>query len=132
MLKIAMWVVQIVPKNVSKALQIALKIGSKPCIMMTIDITTTNDDGDGGEVAALAIGAAALGAMGGYAAGESSAAQSSTTVYNAPPPSGYSSLPCTPNTSVVNGVNYYQCGASWYTQAYGNGGVVYMPVSAPQ
>jgi hypothetical protein len=91
-----------------------------------------DDDWDGGEVAAVAIGAAALGAMGGYAAGESSAAQSTTTVYNAPPPSGYSSLPCTPNTSVVNGVNYYQCGASWYTQAYGNGGVVYMPVSAPQ
>lgn len=96
-----------------------------------------NDDWDDGEVAAIAIGAAALGAMGGYVAGESSASQSTsatpptTVVYSAPPPSGSAGLPCTPYTAVVNGVTYYQCGATWYTQAYGSSGVIYMPVPAP-
>jgi hypothetical protein len=66
----------------------------------------------------------------GHAAGQSS--QSSTTEVNsAPPPSGSAGLPCNPNTTVVNGVTYYQCGSSWYTQAYGNTGVIYMPVPAP-
>jgi hypothetical protein len=29
-------------------------------------------------------------------------------------------------------VTYYQCGSTWYTQAYGSGGVVYMPVPEPR
>ncbi|MDV6343917.1 hypothetical protein [Nitrosomonas sp. Is37] len=90
-----------------------------------------DDDWDDGEVAALAIGAAALGAMGGYVAGQSTATPSSTVVYSAPPSSGYASLPCAPYTTVVQGVTYYQCGSNWYTQAYGGSGVTYMPVPAP-
>jgi hypothetical protein len=84
----------------------------------------------------VAVGAAALGAVGGYAAGQSSASEtttaapSSTVVYTAPP-SGSAGLPCTPNTAVVQGVTYYQCGSSWYTQAYGSSGVMYMPVPPP-
>ncbi|MGZ8159288.1 MAG: hypothetical protein ACXWT4_10815 [Methylobacter sp.] len=81
----------------------------------------------------MAVGAAAIGAIGGYAAGQSNtaeAAPSTTTVY-APPPSGSSGLPCNPNTTVVKGVTYYQCGSSWYTQAYSNNGVIYMPVPPP-
>jgi hypothetical protein len=85
-------------------------------------------------VAALAIGAAVVGGVVGYAAGQSSAEQaaapSSTVVYTAPP-SGSAGLPCTPNTTVVSGVTYYQCGTAWYTQAYGSSGVMYMPVPAP-
>jgi hypothetical protein len=85
----------------------------------------------------VAVGAAALGAVGGYAAGQSSASQSastapsSTVVYTAPPPSGSAGLPCNPNTAVVQGVTYYQCGSNWYTQAYGNSGVMYVPVPPP-
>ena len=92
-----------------------------------------DDDWDDGEVAAVAVGAAALGAVGGYAAGQSSTtstAPASTVVYTAPP-SGSAGLPCTPNTAVVSGVTYYQCGSSWYTQAYGNNGVIYTPVPPP-
>lgn len=93
---------------------------------------------DDGEVAAVAVGAAAIGAMAGYAAGESNTTQSvttapapSTTVVYAAPPAGNASLPCSPNTSEVNGVTYYQCGSDWYTQAYGSNGVIYQPVPAP-
>jgi hypothetical protein len=78
----------------------------------------------------VAVGAVAVGAVADYAAGQS--AQSSTTVVtSAPPPSGSASLPCNPNMAVVKGVTYFQCGTAWYTQAYGNTGVIYMPVSAP-
>jgi len=93
------------------------------------------DDWDNGEVAAVAIGAAVVGGVVGYAAGQSSTEQttapSTTVVYTAPPASGSGGLPCTPNTAVVNGVTYYQCGTTWYTQAYGSSGVMYMPVPAP-
>jgi hypothetical protein len=93
---------------------------------------------DDGEVAAVAIGAAAIGAMAGYAAGESNTTQTTTTapapsttvVYTTPPPAS-GGLPCTPNTTVVQGVTYYQCGTSWYTQAYGPNGPIYTPVPAP-
>lgn len=86
-----------------------------------------DDNWDGGEVAIVAIGAAAVGAM----AASSQNPQDSTVVYSELPPTGSAGLPCTPNTAVVNGVTYYQCGTSWYTQAYGNGGVIYMPVPPP-
>jgi hypothetical protein len=88
-------------------------------------------------VAAVAVGAAAVGAMAGYAAGQSNTTQtaapapSTTVVYAPPPATGSSGLPCTPNTKVVQGVTYYQCGASWYTQAYGSNGAIYTPVPAP-
>jgi hypothetical protein len=35
------------------------------------------------------------------------------------------------NVTDVKGVTYYQCGSTWYTQAYGNSGVIYMPVPPP-
>jgi hypothetical protein len=93
-----------------------------------------NNNWDDGEVAAVAVGAAAVGAMAGYAAGQSNtttqtSTPSNTVVYTAPPASG--GLPCTPNTTEVQGVIYYQCGTSWYTQAYGPNGPIYTPVPAP-
>ena len=89
-----------------------------------------NDDWDDGEVAAVAVGAAALGAVGGYAAGQSSA--SSTVVYTTPPPAaGYTSLPCTPSVIAVSGVTYYQCGSTWYNQAYSGDSVTYVTVAPP-
>jgi hypothetical protein len=84
---------------------------------------------DDGEVAAVGLGAAAVGAMAGYAAGNSQSSQG--TASQAPAPSGSGGLPCTPNTKVVSGVTYYQCGSAWYTQAYGSSGVMYIPVAAP-
>ena len=41
------------------------------------------------------------------------------------------SLPCTPATVVVNGVSYYQCGATWYNQAYSGDSVTYVTVTPP-
>ena len=51
---------------------------------------------------------------------------STTTTYNY-----YSTLPCSPNTVVVEGVTYYQCGADWYTQAYAGESVNYLLVAPP-
>ena len=92
--------------------------------------SSSNDDWDDGEVVAVAIGAAAVGAAVGRATASQSSSSSTTTVYTAPP-SATGGLPCTPNMSVFNGVSYYQCGTSWYTQAYGNTGVMYIPVPPP-
>lgn len=72
----------------------------------------------------MAVGLIAGGAVG-YAAGQNSAAQN-TVVYGES-----ATLPCTPNVVNVEGAAYYQCGSSWYTEAYGNAGVIYMPVAAP-
>jgi hypothetical protein len=33
--------------------------------------------------------------------------------------------------TAVNGVSYYNCGASWYAASYGSDGLVYMPVPPP-
>ncbi len=79
-------------------------------------------------MAAIGLGAAAVGAMAGYAAGQSSST-STTTYATAPAPSG--GLPCTPNTVVAKGVTYYQCGSTWYTQAYSSAGPIYTPVPPP-
>jgi len=68
--------------------------------------------------------------MAGYAAG-TSATTPSTVVYTTPPPAGYTSLPCTPSVIAVSGVTYYRCRSTWYTQAYGGGGVSYMVVAPP-
>jgi hypothetical protein len=72
----------------------------------------------------------------GYVVGSSTAqstapAPSTTTVVYSASPSGNGGLPCNPNTAVVNKITYYQCGKDWYVQAYGESGVIYMPVPAP-
>ena len=40
-------------------------------------------------------------------------------------------LPCSPTVVATGGVSYYGCGGSWYNQAYVNGSVTYVTVSAP-
>jgi Meckel syndrome type 1 protein len=45
-----------------------------------------------------------------------------------PPPAG---LPCPPEVLAVKGVTYYKCGQSYFVQAYGSNGPMYMPVQAP-
>lgn len=41
------------------------------------------------------------------------------------------SLPCNPTVMQVKGVTYYQCGQTYYVQAYGGDGPIYMPVPPP-
>ena len=52
------------------------------------------------------------------------------TAAGAPPPATVPP-PCNVAPVAVNGVPYYQCGATWYTAGYGSAGVVYMPVPPP-
>ena len=71
------------------------------------------------EAAAVMLGTVAVGAA------VSSANRSRQTTQT-------TALPCAaPLTSVVKGVTYYQCGSSWYNQAYGSNGAIYIPVPPP-
>ncbi len=54
-----------------------------------------------------------------------------TVVYTQAPPPANAQLPCNPDVSVKNGVTYYQCGTTYYMQAYGSSGPIYMPVPPP-
>jgi hypothetical protein len=56
---------------------------------------------------------------------------STTNVYTQAPPPANAQLPCNPSVSVKNGVTYYQCGDTFYMQAYGSAGPIYMPVAPP-
>ena len=40
-------------------------------------------------------------------------------------------LPCTATVMTVNGVTYYSCGTTYYTQSYSGGSVVYVPSAPP-
>ena len=77
-----------------------------------------NGDAAAGFVAGAIVGGAVVAA---------STPTTTTTVVNTAP----AGLPCTPNTAVYKGVTYYQCGTTWYEQAYGSNGVIYMPVPPP-
>ena len=43
----------------------------------------------------------------------------------------YWTLPCTPTPVVIGATTYYQCGSTWYIQAYSGGEVVYTIVNPP-
>ena len=43
----------------------------------------------------------------------------------------YNTLPCTAATVVAGGVTYYQCGSTWYNQAYSGDSVTYVTVAPP-
>lgn len=45
--------------------------------------------------------------------------------------SAFNSMTCNPTTVYVSGVAYYQCGSTWYNQAYQQGDVVYVVVDTP-
>ncbi|MGH7891620.1 MAG: hypothetical protein ACREN0_05060, partial [Thermodesulfobacteriota bacterium] len=45
--------------------------------------------------------------------------------------SAFNSMTCNPTTVYANGVAYYQCGSTWYNQAYQQGDVVYVVVDTP-
>ena len=40
-------------------------------------------------------------------------------------------LPCSASVMTINGVTYYSCGTTYYTQSYSGGSVVYMPSAPP-
>jgi hypothetical protein len=40
-------------------------------------------------------------------------------------------LPCSASLMVVNSVNYYQCGSSWFTRSYVDGNVAYVVTNPP-
>jgi hypothetical protein len=40
-------------------------------------------------------------------------------------------LPCDATVTDVDGVLYYQCGSTYYVEAYGGSGPIYVPVSPP-
>ena len=40
-------------------------------------------------------------------------------------------LPCSATVTTVNGVTYYSCGTTYYTQSYSGGSVVYVPSAPP-
>jgi hypothetical protein len=54
-------------------------------------------------------------------------------VVQGPPPYGteYAALPGGCQSMVVNGVNYYQCGPTWYQPFMGGNGVYYSVVPTP-
>ena len=54
-----------------------------------------------------------------------------TNVTNVTNVTALASLPCEAQITVTNGVNYYQCGANWYTRAYQGDAVVYVPSGPP-
>jgi hypothetical protein len=72
-----------------------------------------------------ALAGAAVGATVGYVAGAAAA----TPTYVSP--TYVTVLPCSPTVVATGGVSYYGCGGSWYNQAYVNGSVTYVTVSAP-
>ncbi|MGH8755483.1 MAG: hypothetical protein ACREU0_06615 [Burkholderiales bacterium] len=40
-------------------------------------------------------------------------------------------LPCSATVMTINGVTYYRCGTTYYTQSYSGGSVVYVPSAPP-
>lgn len=98
-----------------------------------------DDDWDGGSAAVGFVAGAVVGAVVTDAAkqsapppAQSAPAPSSTTVVVTPPAAGVATLPCAPQVTNVNGVTYYRCDQSYYMQAYGSSGPVYMPVQPPK
>ena len=59
-------------------------------------------------------------------------ATTTTTTTEVYPPVQAAALPCNPTVTERQGVTYYQCGQTYYVQAYGGSGPIYMPVPAPQ
>lgn len=100
-----------------------------------------DDDWDAGSAAVGFVAGAVVGAVVTDAAHSSSSTSTSTSSAPPPPapapapapaPVAAAGLPCAPDVSSVNGVTYYRCGQSYYMQAYGPSGPVYMPVQPPE
>jgi hypothetical protein len=63
------------------------------------------------------------------AAAEESESTTTTTTTIASPTAV---LPCEPKMMTANSVTYYLCGSQFYVQAYGDSGLIYMPVDPPR
>jgi Meckel syndrome type 1 protein len=89
-----------------------------------------DDDWDAGSAAVGFVAGAVVGAVVTDAVKDSST-PTTTTVVTTAPPAPVGGLPCAPEITSVKGVTYFRCGQSYYTQAYGPSGPVYMPVQPP-
>jgi hypothetical protein len=72
-----------------------------------------------------ALAGAAVGATVGYMAGAATAAPTYVS------PTYVTVLPCSPTVVATGGTSYYGCSGTWYNQAYVNGSVTYVTVTAP-
>jgi Meckel syndrome type 1 protein len=86
-----------------------------------------NDDDDAAKVAAGVVVGAAVGA----AAASSSSKKSTTQQTQQTQTQQVATLPCTPKVVNKNSVTYFVCGQTYYVQAYGSSGPMYMPVQPP-
>ena len=68
----------------------------------------------------------------GYAAAGAAAATAAYAVGSAITASAFYDLPCTSRMVYASGAYYYECGGTWYSQAYSGGDMVYTVVDAPQ
>lgn len=67
----------------------------------------------------------------GYAAAGAAVVAGAYAIGSAISADSYYALSCTPNTVVVDGVAYSQCGDAWYQPAYSGGTTTYVVVEPP-
>ncbi|MDN0084961.1 hypothetical protein QU487_19800, partial [Crenobacter sp. SG2305] len=68
----------------------------------------------------------------GAAGGAGTAAAAGAAAAKAAAPAAtYAALPCAATVIRVNGMPYWRCGATWLTQAYISGSVMYVATAAP-
>jgi len=67
----------------------------------------------------------------GYAAAGAAVVAGAYAIGSAISADSYYALSCTPNTVVVDGVSYSQCGDAWYQPAYSGGTTTYVVVEPP-
>lgn len=96
-----------------------------------------DDDWDAGSAVVGFVAGAVVGAVvtdAAHSSAQASSAPESSAPASAPQATATAApagLPCVPVVSTVNSVTYYQCGQSYYTQAYGPSGPFYMQVQPP-
>ena len=86
--------------------------------------------GVGGQ-AGVGGGAAGQAGVGGGAAGAAGVGTAARWDNVAARGTAVAVLPCSAGVMMVNGVTYYYCGTTYYTQSYSGGSVVYVPTAPP-
>ena len=77
------------------------------------------------------VGGGAAGRAGGGAAGAAGVGDAARWDNAAARTTAVVVLPCSATVITVNGVTYYSCGTTYYTQSYSGGSVVYVPSAPP-
>ena len=76
-------------------------------------------------------GRAGVGGQAGVGGGPAGAAGVGRGAAGAAQTTAVVALPCSATVTTVNGVTYYSCGTTYYTQSYSGGSVVYVPSAPP-